>query len=86
MAIGFMQGMRQAGIACPRDISVIGFDDIAVAEYFVPPLTTMRQPREQIGRIAARTLIDIIEGIAEDQPIHVVLTSDLVARESTRRI
>jgi LacI family repressor for deo operon, udp, cdd, tsx, nupC, and nupG len=87
MAIGFIHRMRQAGIDCPRDISVIGFDDIAMAEYFDPPLTTMRQPREQIGRFATRSLIDIIEGaVPEDEPIHVVLTSDLVVRESTRRI
>jgi LacI family transcriptional regulator, repressor for deo operon, udp, cdd, tsx, nupC, and nupG len=87
MAIGFIHRMRQAGIECPQDISVIGFDDIDMSEYFDPPLTTMRQPREQMGRIATRSLIDIIEGIApEDDPIHVVLTSDLVVRESTRRI
>lgn len=87
MAIGFIHRARQAGIECPRDISLIGFDDIAVAEYFDPPLTTMRQPREKIGRMATRTLIDIIEGIAsENEPIHVVLTSDLIVRESTEAI
>jgi LacI family repressor for deo operon, udp, cdd, tsx, nupC, and nupG len=87
MALGFMHRLRQAGIECPRDISIIGFDDIAVAEYLDPPLTTMRQPREKIGRMATRTLIDIIEGIAsENEPIHVVLTSDLVVRQSTRAI
>ncbi len=87
MAIGFIHRARQAGVECPRDISIIGFDDIAVAEYFDPPLTTMRQPREKIGRMATRTLIDIIEGIAsENEPIHVVLTSDLIARDSTQAI
>ncbi|MGV3491954.1 MAG: LacI family DNA-binding transcriptional regulator [Devosia sp.] len=87
MALGFIHRLRQAGHECPRDISVIGFDDIAVAEFVDPPLTTMRQPREKIGRMATRTLIDIIEGIAsENDPIHVVLTSDLVVRQSTRAI
>jgi len=85
MAIGLIHRLRLEGIDCPRDISVIGFDDIAVARFFDPPLTTMRQPREDIGRMATRSLIDIIEGVVpEDDPIHVVLTSDLVIRESTR--
>ncbi|MDC9824176.1 LacI family DNA-binding transcriptional regulator [Devosia sp. ZB163] len=87
MAIGFVHQMRKAGVECPRDISVIGFDDITVAEYFDPPLTTMRQPREQIGRMATRSLIDIIEGIQpEDEPVHLVLMSDLIVRKSTRAI
>ncbi|MDB5541218.1 MAG: LacI family transcriptional regulator [Devosia sp.] len=87
MAIGLIHRLRREKIDCPLDISVIGFDDIAVARYFDPPLTTMRQPREDIGKMATRSLIDIIEGtVPENEPIHVVLTSDLVVRESTRRI
>jgi LacI family repressor for deo operon, udp, cdd, tsx, nupC, and nupG len=87
MAIGLIHRFRLAGIECPRDISVIGFDDIAVAEYFAPPLTTMRQPREDIGRVSTSTLIDIIEGaIPSDEPVHVTLRAELVVRGSTRQI
>jgi LacI family transcriptional regulator, repressor for deo operon, udp, cdd, tsx, nupC, and nupG len=87
MAIGLIHRLRIAGIECPRDISVVGFDDIAVARYAAPPLTTMHQPREDIGRLATSTLIDIIDGIvAEDEPVHVTLRAELVIRESTRRI
>lgn len=87
MAIGLIHRLRLAGIECPRDISVIGFDDIAVAAYFAPPLTTMRQPREDIGRLATSTLIDIIEGeIPAREPVHITLRAELVVRESTRRI
>lgn len=86
MAIGLIHRLRLAGIECPRDISVVGFDDIAVAAYFAPPLTTMRQPREDIGRVATNTLIDIIEGIIPgDEPVHVTLRAELIARESTRQ-
>lgn len=86
-AIGLIHRFRIAGIDCPRDISVIGFDDIAVARFFDPPLTTMRQPREEIGRVATRSLIDIIEGqVPDGEPTHVVLTSDLVVRDSTRAL
>jgi LacI family transcriptional regulator, repressor for deo operon, udp, cdd, tsx, nupC, and nupG len=87
MCIGFISRMRELGIDCPRDISVIGFDDIAVSRHFAPPLTTMHQPREEIGRIATDALIDIIEGTRTDnEPLHVVLTSQLIVRASTARI
>lgn len=85
MAIGLIHRLRREGVDCPRDISVIGFDDIAVARYFDPPLTTMHQPREDIGCMATRTLIDIIEGVLpRSEPVHVVLKADLIVRESTR--
>lgn len=87
MAIGMIHRLRLAGIECPRDLSVIGFDDVAVAAYFAPPLTTMRQPREDIGRVATTTLIDIIEGeIPAGEPVHITLRAELVVRESTRPI
>ena len=83
MAIGFLSGLRERGLDCPRDISVIGFDDLAVALHYAPPLTTMRQPREKIGQIAAATLIDILEGGGETGPRRIVLNSELVIRGST---
>jgi LacI family repressor for deo operon, udp, cdd, tsx, nupC, and nupG len=87
MAIGLIHRLRLGGIECPRDLSVIGFDDIAVARYAAPPLSTMHQPREEIGRMATSTLIDIIEGgIPEGEPVHVMLRAELVVRESTRRL
>jgi LacI family repressor for deo operon, udp, cdd, tsx, nupC, and nupG len=86
MAIGFISRARELGMECPRDISVMGFDDIAVSRHFSPPLTTMRQPREQIGRRATEIAIDIIEGAMPAEPIHEVLSSPIVIRESTARI
>lgn len=87
MAIGFIHRARRAGLECPRDISIVGFDDIAVAPYFDPPLTTMRQPRTEIGERATGMLIDVIEGaMPENEPVHVVLEAELVIRESARRV
>ena len=84
MAIGLIAALRRDGIECPRDISVIGFDDITISENYAPPLTTMRQPREKIGRIAAETLINILEGnVLSSDPVRVLLQSELVVREST---
>jgi LacI family transcriptional regulator, repressor for deo operon, udp, cdd, tsx, nupC, and nupG len=87
MAIGFISRLRERGLECPRDMSVIGFDDINVSQHFAPPLTTMRQPRDEIGRLATEALIDIIEGNrGDDRPLHVILKSQLVVRASTARI
>lgn len=84
MAIGFISEMRRRGLDCPRDISVIGFDDISIAAHYVPPLTTMRQPRDTIARRATEALIDIIEDPATHRaPLRLVLKSDLVVRDST---
>ena len=87
MALGLIYRLHQSGIECPRDISVIGFDDIPMSAYLSPPLTTMRQPRQQIGEVATRALINIIEGNSlADAPVHIVLKAELVVRESTRRV
>lgn len=60
MAIGTIRALREAGLQVPRDVSVIGFDDIPLASYFDPPLTTLRQPMVELGEQAARLLITAI--------------------------
>ena len=87
MAIGLIAGFRARGIECPRDVSIVGFDDISVSENYHPSLTTVRQPREALGRVAAELLINILEDQAEfSEPVHEVLPSELVVRESSARI
>lgn len=86
-AIGLLSGLRQHGLACPQDISVVGFDDLEVAPHYWPPLTTIRQPRETLGRMAAETLIDLIEGEHRaTTPLRIVLSSELIVRGSTARL
>ncbi|WP_375597641.1 LacI family DNA-binding transcriptional regulator [Devosia sp. Naph2] len=86
-AIGFLSGLRQHGLICPRDISMVGFDDLGVAAHYTPPLTTMRQPRELLGRMAAEMLIDILEDAEHRRgPMRIVLNSELVVRESTMHV
>lgn len=83
-AIGFLSGLRQYGIECPRDISIVGYDDLEVAAHYRPSLTTIRQPRENLGRLATETLIDMLEdGGSARAPVRVVLNSELIVREST---
>jgi LacI family transcriptional regulator len=86
-AIGAMRAVRDAGLHVPEDVAIIGFDDIPLAETVQPPLTTVRQPIQQIGFTAASMLIDILETRAADPerrlaPQHVVLPTELIVRES----
>ena len=83
MAIGFLSVLRRAGVECPRDLSVVGFDDIDIARCVTPALTTVRQPRAEIGRLATRALLDILESEGPCRtPLKLVPPTELVIRES----
>ena len=82
IAIGCMHALREQGFAVPRDMSVIGIDDIEFARYANPPLTTVAQPTEEIGACCARILFDIMDGEPPERLIH-ILPHQLVVREST---
>lgn len=80
IAIGLLAACRKQGVSIPKDLSVIGFDDIGPAAYIVPPLTTIHQPCLKLGQLATTMMFDlIVEQEVEDQ----VLDGDLVIREST---
>lgn len=81
-AFGAVAAIREAGLRVPDDVSVIGFDDIPSAAQFYPPLTTVRQPLQQIGRSAVNSLLALIAGIEPASP-QVTLPTDLVVRTST---
>ena len=81
-AIGSICAFQEAGLCVPRDISVVGFDDIQNAAYINPPLTTVRQPLIEMGELAARTLLDTIENRARYVP-EIIIRPELVARRST---
>src|SRR5260370_17122935 len=67
-AIGAIRAIQDTGLTCPDDISVIGFDDIIVAEYFNPRLTTVRQPLGKMGAAAAELLVKHLQSPAEPYP------------------
>lgn len=85
MAIGAIGAIRQAGLSCPEDISVIGFDDIPIARFSIPALTTIAQPKEAIGRRAMELLLDILNGV-DPADLHTTLPHDLVVRQSTQTV
>ena len=81
MAVGAMRAIREAGLRVPEDIAVAGFDDMPFAARTDPPLTTVRQPIQRTGVLAAETLIDLIEH-PDSRPRRVVLPVELVVRAS----
>jgi DNA-binding LacI/PurR family transcriptional regulator len=81
-AIGAMRAFDEAGCRIPEDLSVVGFDDIPSAALHRPGLTTVRRPLQRMGQIAAKTLIDRIEGQAE-YPDEIAIEPEFVVRAST---
>jgi len=71
-----------SAIGAPQDVSVVGFDDITLASYSIPPITTVRQPLMKMGRIAAQTLLDRIEDRAPFVP-EIAIEPELTVRAST---
>jgi len=81
MAIGAIRAARTFGLGVPRELAVIGFDDIPFAGAYDPPLTTVRQPRRQMGRMAARILLAALAG--DELPAPSALPHLLVVRQSS---
>jgi LacI family repressor for deo operon, udp, cdd, tsx, nupC, and nupG len=81
MAISFMKTVMEAGVRVPDDLSVVGFDGIEFAEFVTPTLTTIQQPRNEIGRTGARMLLKALA--TGTRPRSVRLEAPLIARDST---
>ncbi len=81
MTLGLLRRVHEAGREVPRDLSIVGFDDIPEAAYFTPPLTTVRQDFAELGRRCVHILLGRIEG--EPGPTRVVVAPELVVRGST---
>ena len=84
IAIGLLQAAFQAKIVVPDRMSIVGFDDIDIATFTVPPLTTISQSGVDMGRVSADLLLDLIEGAIDgDASTDVVVSPTLVVRQST---
>jgi len=84
MAMGVYEAVRKAGRRVPDDVSVVGFDDLPEAQWASPPLTTVRQPLAQMGRMAAQVALRMVDGETVQTP-RVELATELVVRESAIR-
>jgi LacI family transcriptional regulator len=83
LALGLMRGLIQRGIAIPDEIALIGYDDVEFAGALSPALSSIRQPKYQLGRTAAELLLDEIRRTEGHQHQQVIYQPELVARAST---
>jgi DNA-binding LacI/PurR family transcriptional regulator len=83
MAVGALRALRDEGYRIPADISIVGIDDIQLASYVEPPLTTIAQPKQEAGSLAVQYLIERIEGKYSGGPRDILLETELVIRSST---
>lgn len=84
MAVGAYQAIFRQGKSVPNDISIIGYDDIDLSSYMIPPLTTIHQPKDELGKLAVNQLIHRMDNPQAEATI-IVLTPKLVERQSVKR-
>ncbi|CAE6906858.1 HTH-type transcriptional repressor PurR [Vibrio alginolyticus] len=85
MALGLMSRLQQNGIKIPDDISVIGYDNIELAEYFSPPLTTIHQPKRRVGKNAFEILLERIKDKDHEKRIF-EMQPELVVRNTVKKL
>ena len=83
LALGLMRGLIKSGLSIPRDMALVGYDDVEFASVLSTPLTSIRQPKYELGRAAAELLIDEAHNPASHQHKHVVYQPELIVRESS---
>ena len=85
LALGVLQEMTLRGVRVPRDVAIVGYDDIDFAAAAAVPLSSVRQPREQLGRTAAELLVEEANDPDHHEHRHVLFKPELVVRESSAR-
>lgn len=83
VAVGLLTACHRHNIAVPQELSIVGFDDIEPARYVCPPLTTIRQPRLQLGELAMHMILDLL---AKKPVTDQILPGELIIRDSTLQI
>jgi LacI family transcriptional regulator len=83
LALGLLRGLSQAGVSVPGDLAVVGYDDIEFAADAAVPLTSVRQPKYQLGRAAAELLLDEADRPDDHEHRRIVFTPELVIRASS---
>jgi LacI family transcriptional regulator len=84
LALGLMRGLIKHGLSIPGDMALVGYDDVEFASVLSTPLTSIRQPKYELGRTAAELLIDEASHSTSHQHKHIVYQPELIVRESSR--
>jgi DNA-binding LacI/PurR family transcriptional regulator len=82
MALGALRALHERGRRVPEDVAVVGFDDTPESAYFIPPLTTVRQDFERVGRAAVQLLVDQLS-TGTTRRDRVVIDPELICRQSS---
>jgi DNA-binding LacI/PurR family transcriptional regulator len=83
-ALGALRAIRVRGLRVPEDISVVGFDDLFLASYTEPPLTTIRQPMKRMGQLAMESLLKLMAG--EESVPQIKIKAEMIVRGSTAKV
>ena len=83
LALGLMRALIKHGISIPRDMALVGYDDVEFASVLSTPLTSIRQPKYELGRTAAELLLDEADNPSSHQHQHIVYQPELIVRESS---
>jgi LacI family transcriptional regulator len=86
LAYGCIKALREHNYRIPEDISIIGFDDLPSSSITDPPLTTVKVSTHQIGERALERLSDKINGLAHRQPEKIMVSGNLLVRNSVRNL
>jgi len=84
LALGLMRGLIKRGISIPGDMALVGYDDVEFASVLSTPLTSIRQPKYELGRAAAELLLDEAHNPTSHQHKHIMYQPELIVRESSR--
>lgn len=83
IAVGAIRAFDEAGLSVPQDCSIVGFDDIDLAAFVTPPLTTFRQPKFEMGRQSAEIILNLVNKQNGASPEHIMQRGELITRQST---
>ncbi len=86
ISLGSIRALKEAGLTIPDDISIISFDEQAWSAFLTCPMTTVEQPREEIGRLAFGALLNIIDKVLPEKTDKIMLQPRLILRESVKKI
>ena len=86
IAFGFIRALRECGLSVPKDVSVIGIDNLPMAAAFDPPLTSLNFSKQRIGAMAVRILDDLIVAKEPQPPVKVLVAGELVLRDSVQNL
>src|ERR1051325_848465 len=83
MALGALRAVSEAGYSVPKDLAIVGYDDLELSRFTNPPLTTISQPKKEISAQAVHLLVQRLSGKSES-PSRVVIPPQLIVRRSTQ--